>query len=140
MLQKLKDSIQVLGMGARYMGHTLYLATHAAMLAIARAFAFLLLHWAKVAFLAMGIVIGHFGPGLYDQYAPVGSRSRSDQKSRLGGNASCLIRRGGCWQRPERDFTQGRHANNASTFYQCQRVQMVCPSSDSQPIASRIQA
>ena len=70
MLQKLKDSIQVLGMGARYMGHTLYRATHATMLAIARAFAFLLLHWAKIAFLAIGVVIGHFGPGLYDQYAP----------------------------------------------------------------------
>lgn len=57
MLQKLKNPIQVLGMGARYMGHTLYRATHATMLAIARAFAFLLLHWAKIAFLAIGIVI-----------------------------------------------------------------------------------
>ena len=52
------------------MGHSLYRATHAAMLALARAFAFLLLHWAKIAFLAIGIVIGQFGPGLYDQYAP----------------------------------------------------------------------
>jgi hypothetical protein len=70
MLQKLRGAIQVLGMGARYMGHTLYRATHATMLAVARAFAFLLLHWAKIAFLSIGIVIGHFGPGLYDQYAP----------------------------------------------------------------------
>jgi hypothetical protein len=70
MRQKLKDAIPVLGMGARYMGHTLYRATHATMLAIARTFAFLLLHWAKIAFLAIGIVIGHFGPGLYEQYAP----------------------------------------------------------------------
>jgi hypothetical protein len=70
MLQKLKASIQVLGMGARYMGHSLYRATHATMLALARAFASLLLHWAKIAFLAIGIVIGQFGPGLYDQYAP----------------------------------------------------------------------
>jgi hypothetical protein len=70
MLQKLKDSLQVLGMGARYMGHTLYRATRATMLALARAFAYVLLHWAKIAFLAIGIVIGHFGPGVYDQYAP----------------------------------------------------------------------
>ena len=67
MLQKLKDSIQVLGMSARYVGHTLYRATHATMLPMARVVAFLLLHWAKIAFLAIGIVIGHFGPGLYDQ-------------------------------------------------------------------------
>ena len=70
MLQKLKESIRVFGIGARYMGHKLYRATHATMLAIARAFAFSLLHWAKIAFLANGIVIGHFGPGLYEQYAP----------------------------------------------------------------------
>ena len=70
MLQKLKSSSQQLGIGARYIAHTLYRATHDTMLAIARAFAFLLLHWAKIAFLSIGIVIGHFGPGLYEQYAP----------------------------------------------------------------------
>ena len=107
MLQKLKDSIQALGMGARYMGHTLYRATHAILLAIARAFAFLLLHWAKIAFLAIGIVIGHFGPGLYDQYAPwavdpsatknhdwVGMPVVSSDGADVGSVQSVILRRG----------------------------------------------
>ena len=117
MLQKLKDSIQVLGMGARYMGHTLYRATHATMLAIARAFAFLLLHWAKIAFLAIGIVIGHFGPGLYDQYAPwavdpaatknhdwVGMAVVSSDGVDVGSVQSVILRRGDTRTTPPRSI------------------------------------
>ena len=140
MRHKLRDSIHVLGMGARYMVHTLYRATHATMLAIARAFAFLLLHWAKIAFLAIGIVIGHFGPGLYDQYAPwavdpaatknhdwVGMPVVSSDGSDVGSVQSVILRRGDT-------------RTTSSTFHKCQRVQMVCSPSDSQPAANRIQA
>jgi hypothetical protein len=139
MPHKLKDSIQVLGVGARYMGHTLYRATHTTMLAIARAFAFLLLHWAKIAFLAIGIVIGHFGPGLYEQYAPWAVDPVAT-KTTIGSECQLSHPTGRTLARPQRDFTQGRHPNYASTFHQCQRVQMVCSPSDSQPAANRIQA